>query len=125
MITVLIAEDEARIKGILEKVLKKEGYSFHDSRGRDSSVKIVKRDAASGMLSLQDKIVELEEVLLKEKPGVLYRFFLEAVERPLFEYILQQTFGNQLRAAKILGINRNTMRSKIRKLGINLELYKL
>ena len=124
MITVLIAEDEARIKEILEKVLKKEGYSIQDSRGQDSSVKIIKKHIGPDVFTLQDKIMELEEALLKEKPGVIYKFFLETVERPLFEYILQQTSGNQLRAAKFLGINRNTMRSKIKKLGIDLEMYK-
>ena len=41
-----------------------------------------------------------------------------AVERPLIELILEQTGGNQLRAADLLGINRNTLRKKITSLGI-------
>lgn len=40
------------------------------------------------------------------------------VERPLVELVLEQTRGNQLQAAKVLGINRNTLRKKIRALGI-------
>jgi two-component system nitrogen regulation response regulator GlnG len=40
------------------------------------------------------------------------------VERPLLEFILERTSGNQLRAAQILGINRNTLRKKITMLGI-------
>jgi two-component system nitrogen regulation response regulator GlnG len=42
------------------------------------------------------------------------------VERPLVELVLEQTRGNQLQAAKVLGINRNTLRKKIRALGIRL-----
>ena len=40
------------------------------------------------------------------------------VEKPLLEVVLKRTGGNQLRAARILGINRNTLRKKIRELDI-------
>lgn len=69
-------------------------------------------------------IVLKEDSLFDQKQGALYKSVLDLVERPLFEHILKRTQGNQLKAAKILGINRNTMRSKIRKLGIDAALYK-
>ena len=47
----------------------------------------------------------------------LYRRILERVERPLLEAVLAHTGGNQLRAAALLGINRNTLRKKIAELG--------
>jgi len=50
----------------------------------------------------------------------LYRELLERVERPLLEEVLQHTEGNQIRAAALLGINRNTLRKKIVELGIAL-----
>ncbi len=50
----------------------------------------------------------------------LYRGLLERVERPLLERVLAQTSGNQIRAAAILGINRNTLRKKITDLAIEL-----
>ncbi|MBU1726800.1 MAG: hypothetical protein KJ880_04140 [Candidatus Omnitrophica bacterium] len=56
--------------------------------------------------------------------GTLYRLVLEAIEKPLIEQVLEQVDGNQLKAAKILGINRNTMRAKIRKLGISPDKYR-
>jgi two-component system nitrogen regulation response regulator GlnG len=43
---------------------------------------------------------------------------LAEVERPLIQLALQATKGNQIRAASVLGINRNTLRKKIQVLGI-------
>jgi two-component system nitrogen regulation response regulator GlnG len=39
-------------------------------------------------------------------------------ERPLLETTLERTNGNQVRAAQILGINRNTLRKKLTQLGL-------
>lgn len=50
-------------------------------------------------------------------PG-LYDRFLAEVERPLIQHALQATRGNQIKAAAVLGINRNTLRKKIQVLGI-------
>jgi len=52
--------------------------------------------------------------------GDLYRRILERVERPLLEATLLHTGGNQLRAAALLGINRNTLRKKIAELRVSL-----
>ena len=43
---------------------------------------------------------------------------LPQLERPLLRLILEETKWNQQKAAKILGINRNTLRKKIETLGI-------
>lgn len=51
-------------------------------------------------------------------PGTVYDAALAAFERPLFEAVLRQTQGNQLRAAQVLGINRNTLRKRLSELGI-------
>ena len=50
-------------------------------------------------------------------PG-LYDRFLAEVERPLIAQALRATRGNQIRAAAVLGINRNTLRKKIQSLGL-------
>jgi two-component system nitrogen regulation response regulator GlnG len=52
-------------------------------------------------------------------PG-LYDRILREVERPLIELSLSATKGNQIRAAKLLGLNRNTLRKKIRDLDIQV-----
>ena len=56
-------------------------------------------------------------------PGTLYHRALAAFERPLIEYALGRTGGNQLRAAKLLGINRNTLRKRIGELGLEPDRF--
>jgi two-component system nitrogen regulation response regulator GlnG len=53
-------------------------------------------------------------------PPGLYDRILEEVERPLLSICLGATRGNQIRAAHLLGLNRNTLRKKIRDLGLEV-----
>jgi two-component system nitrogen regulation response regulator GlnG len=48
----------------------------------------------------------------------LYDKVVARVERPLFDLVLAHTGGNQLKAAEILGLNRNTLRKKLADLGL-------
>jgi two-component system nitrogen regulation response regulator GlnG len=50
----------------------------------------------------------------------LYNRVLREIERPLIELSLAATRGNQIQAAKLLGLNRNTLRKKIRELDIQV-----
>ena len=51
----------------------------------------------------------------------LHELVLGLVERPLLSAVLRETGGNQLRAAALLGINRNTLRKKLRALGLKAD----
>lgn len=53
-------------------------------------------------------------------PPGLYDKIIREVERPLINICLQATGGNQLKTAELLGINRNTLRKKIRELDIEV-----
>ena len=53
-------------------------------------------------------------------PPGLYDRILQQVERPLITAALAATRGNQIRAAELLGLNRNTLRKKIRDLDIQV-----
>jgi two-component system, NtrC family, nitrogen regulation response regulator GlnG len=55
----------------------------------------------------------------KLPPDGLYDRLLESVERPLLEASMRAARGNQIRAAKLLGINRNTIRKKLSDLAID------
>ncbi len=54
-------------------------------------------------------------------PSGLYDRVLREIERPLITLTLAATRGNQLRAADLLGLNRNTLRKKIRELNIQVN----
>ena len=60
------------------------------------------------------------EARLKEGAENLYEEMLRRMERLLLTRVLQHTGGNQLQAAKILGITRGSLRTKIRDLGITI-----
>jgi len=72
--------------------------------------------------SLEDLVrSEVESLLRGAEPRDLHPQILERAERPLLEAVLAHTGGNQLRAAALLGINRNTLRKKITELGIEMR----
>ena len=73
-------------------------------------------EAAGG--SLEEQVRDEVRAQLAADEEDLHRKLLERVERPLLEAVLAHTGGNQLRAAAVLGINRNTLRKKISELGI-------
>ncbi len=49
-----------------------------------------------------------------EKPHPIYDLVISSVEKPLIEMVIEQAGGNQTRAAEVLGINRNTLRKKMK-----------
>jgi len=53
-----------------------------------------------------------------EPPHAIYDMVLSCIEKPLLEYVMQHTAGNQSKAAEILGLNRNTLRKKIQQYNI-------
>ena len=56
----------------------------------------------------------------KLPPAGVYDRVVQEVERPLISICLAATRGNQIRAAQLLGLNRNTLRKKIRDLGLEV-----
>ncbi len=56
--------------------------------------------------------------LIDAERGRLHRALVARLERPLFAAVLEAAGGNQLEAARILGINRNTLRKRLRLLGL-------
>lgn len=53
-----------------------------------------------------------------EDPTELYELVLSQIEHPMLDIVMQYTRGNQTRAATMLGINRGTLRKKLKKYGM-------
>jgi two-component system nitrogen regulation response regulator GlnG len=87
---------------------------------------IVGQEAAPGSASGEGGIAgALMQWIAETRPasGAVYHSALAAFEKPLIEHALSETGGNQLRAAKLLGINRNTLRKRIGELVIDPDRF--
>jgi DNA-binding protein Fis len=62
----------------------------------------------------EDALATYFATLNGDRPGDLYDLVIGEVERPLFQAVMNYTQGNQSQAAGILGINRGTLRKKLR-----------
>ena len=62
----------------------------------------------------KDALKNYFESLNGHRPGDLYNLVLGQVEEPLFQAVMKYTNGNQSQAAEILGINRGTLRKKLK-----------
>jgi two-component system nitrogen regulation response regulator GlnG len=72
---------------------------------------------------LEEKLADLVDRMGGLEQGDIYTMVLHRVEKPLITLVLKKTEGNQVRAANLLGINRNTLRKKIKELGIKAAFH--
>jgi len=83
----------------------------HTSEQNDTSDKdTISQLSQAVKHSIRRYLYELDGV----KPNNMYDLVLEQIEQPLFEAILEHTKGNQSKAAEFLGLNRGTLRKKLR-----------
>ena len=93
---------------IVERELRDETDQATTGEGPVSLGTLVERRLAADFASQPDGL----------PPRGLYDRVIEEVEAPLIRLTLAATRGNQIRAAEILGLNRNTLRKKIHDLGL-------
>ena len=103
----LYAEDVISAR-IVERELREETGRAATGEGPLSLATLVERHLAADFASQPDGL----------PPRGLYDRVIEEVEAPLIRLTLAATRGNQIRAAEILGLNRNTLRKKIHDLGL-------
>lgn len=99
MITVVIAENEEKIRELLTRMLSRIGNTNIGIMKQGDVIKIIEKENLRDMIPLKDKIIELGDSLYQEKKGTLYECVLGEIEKPLIEHILERTEGNQLKAA--------------------------
>lgn len=69
-------------------------------------------------VSVEEAVKEYLDTMGDEQVTDLYELVLTEVEAPLMSCVLQFTNNNQSRTASILGLNRGTLRKKLRKYGL-------
>ena len=74
--------------------------------------------------NVQEAIRRYLEDMGHSQPESLYRTLMAQVEPPLIEEVLRYTQGNQSRTAKILGMTRNTLRTKLHRYDIPIRTGK-
>lgn len=72
-----------------------------------------------------NNIENIEEYFFKVDEGRIYDIVVDRIGRLLIEKALERTHGNRVLASKILGLNRNTLHAKIKKLHIDVDRFKL
>jgi two-component system nitrogen regulation response regulator GlnG len=104
----------------LENTIKKATVLSNGSVLRKKDLLLDNIGAYSIREFLEEKLRRYLKAMKKLDNCYLYETVLGEVEKSLFTIVLNETEGNQLKAAKVLGINRNTLRSKIKEYKIRI-----
>ena len=89
----------------------------HDDRAEMPTTVMAQADEVFDRL-VADAMPAAVDAALAAKPPRVYRLVMARVELPLLRHVLALCGGNQLRAARLLGVNRNTLRKRLRLLGL-------
>ena len=120
---ILLIEDDRNVHGLIEKFFAKKDLKVlktfsldQEEVGESLGAQMLK---AGSPLPLEEALREyLRAGIGSGKDGNIHEFVIGRVERALIGLILEEEKGNQVRAAKRLGINRNTLRKRMRDLHI-------
>ena len=119
---ILVIEDDHNLKGLIEKLLPQNKMKFM-GKPIDLSAEPAIDHADPGRRDLKPALEEIVREVLKAELGTgnedhIHESVIGRVERALIGIILEEEHGNQVRSAKRLGINRNTLRKRMKDLHI-------
>ncbi len=118
----------AELKAIARRLVVRVDRARIEAGDVDEVLPVVAQRVPLEDMSFEDMVKAKLAGFLKRMDGYpvrdLYDKVLERVERPLFDLVLEHTGGNQLKAADILGVNRNTLRKKLEQLGLDTPAKK-
>lgn len=115
----------AELKSIARRLVVRVARGRIEAGDVDEILPVVAARVPLEDLAFEEMVKSKLAVLLARIDGYpvhdLYDKVLARVERPLFDLVLAHTGGNQLKAAEILGLNRNTLRKKLADLGLRTK----
>jgi DNA-binding protein Fis len=126
MAAILVINDDHELKGLIEKILPQDKMRFV---GKDLPGALQTQPQSSEPIR-EDPIHDLEEVVrevlktevITGNGDHIHESVIGKVERALIGIVLEEEHGNQVRAARRLGINRNTLRKKMKDLQITTRV---
>ena len=74
---------------------------------------------------LRTKLAAVIPALSDEDGSDFYEHTIKSVEKPLIELVLKESGGNRIKAARLLGMNRNTLSKKLQLLGLSNQGSKI
>ena len=116
----------AELKGIARRLVFRAKKSRIEAGDVDAVLPTVAERVPLEEMSFEEMVQSKLTTFLRRIDGYpltgLYEDVMNRVERPLIELVMKSTGGNQLRAAEILGVNRNTLRRKLGEHGLRARL---
>lgn len=126
MAAILVIEDDHKLRGLIEKILPPEKLAMIKidsedpiSAGPKPGVK-VKGDPPLSFEAIVREVIKAE--VDTGNGDHIHESVIGKVERALIGIVLEEENGNQVRASKKLGINRNTLRKKMKELHISTRV---
>jgi len=124
---ILLIEDDHNVQNMLAKIFPEEELKaikkFSMAKEKDREVLEEKPWRQPTSSIYEDAMRQLlKEQIQSQSTGGIYEPIIGKVEKALIGIVLEEAKGNQVRAARKLGINRNTLRKKIKDLGITTRV---
>jgi DNA-binding protein Fis len=123
---ILLIEDDRNIQGLIEKIFPKDRVRMIETISTEKG--LPGNSAGPGLKRPSSAFLEeavrafLREELDKNSWGTVHNVVIGKIEKALIGMILEEEKGNQVRTAKRLGINRNTLRKKMKDLEITTRV---
>jgi DNA-binding protein Fis len=123
---ILVIEDDHDLKGLIEKILPASQFRVI-GRNLDNPATGVSNPGNGNKTDPNSALDEIVREVLKAEvdtghAGHIHESVIGKVERALIGIVLEEERGNQVRVAKRLGINRNTLRKKMKNLHISTRV---
>lgn len=117
----LLKQNSDRIRELASSVLDKDSSQENPSPGKTPSPK--KPTTLALEEYLESKLKDFVKQMKTSGGSNLHSIILREIEQPLIRFTLKETRGNQIQAAQLLGMNRNTLRKKIKEFKIPVKQY--
>ena len=126
MAAILVIDDDHKLQGLIEKILPAEKLRMIKINSEDpieSGSKWEIKNKGGPPASFEEIVREVIKAEVDTGNGDhIHESIIGKVERTLIGIVLEEEHGNQVRASKKLGINRNTLRKKMKDLHISTRV---